>query len=179
MVTDPTGRKSIENSGCVHWFMVDQPSGVWSLAKCKKCNLMTAVQNSVVTNGHGKPIPRSDEEKRAFLDSKNINIWDLVPADRPLMVLPYVKEYGIQETAHILNIPRSTIGKWAKGQSCFGRNKDAYPKNFQSQLVAKAIEENNIKKVAKEAGIPRSTLQRWMRRDELQAFMRNNNSEND
>ena len=40
MVTDPTGRKSVENSSCIHWFILDQPDGVWSLATCKKCNLI-------------------------------------------------------------------------------------------------------------------------------------------
>ena len=170
MVTDPEGRSSIASSNCVHWYIIGTPNGAWSTAKCKKCELITAVENSQVVTAHGKPIPRGDDEKRDFLESLNVNIWELIPTDRPMMVLPYVKKYGIMGTARLLNIPKSTIGKWAKGESCFLQNGNVYSEKTRKELVQKAIKTNNIKKVAREAGIPRSTLQKWLRTHELQAF---------
>ena len=84
-----------------------------------------------------------------------------------MMVLPYVKKYGIMGTSRLLKIPKSTIGKWAKGESCFLQNGNVYSEKTREELVQKAIQTKNIKKVAREAGIPRSTLQKWLRTYEL------------
>ena len=72
MVTDPEGRSSIASSNCVHWYIIGTPNGAWSTAKCKKCELITAVENSQGVTAHGKPIPRGDDEKREFLESFNM-----------------------------------------------------------------------------------------------------------
>ena len=77
-----------------------------------------------------------------------------------------VMEHGISITADKMEIPRSTVGLWAKGLSnkpkwAFNRGKDSA--KFKTEVAEYAIRNKNNYYTAKKFKIVRSNVQNWVK----------------
>ena len=77
-----------------------------------------------------------------------------------------VIKYGVNATADKLEIPRSTVGLWAKGLSnkpTWAFNRTKYRKKFKTEVAEYAIRAKNYYYTAKKYKISRGTVQNWVR----------------
>ena len=77
-----------------------------------------------------------------------------------------VMEYGVNITADMLNMPRSTVGLWAKGLSSkptWAFNRGKYSKEFKTKVAEYAIRAKNNVYTAKKFKIARSCVQLWLK----------------
>ena len=158
-----------QSSKCSHYFLVDAPREIWSLAVCHKCNKKDAFLNISIstvwdTAQKVKKIKCVDQSKREFLKAKGVKYWETYTIEKKKEVVQAVEELGIHQTARLFKIPISTVGLWAKGQSIHIKNSDKYTAHFKLFAIGYYLKERNFKKVARRLGVPRSTLQSWARK---------------
>ena len=81
-----------------------------------------------------------------------------------------VMEYGVNITADMVNMPRSTVGLWTKGLSnkpTWAFNRGKYSKEFKTEVAEYAIRAKNYYYTAKKYGIARSNIQNWVKEYKL------------
>ena len=77
-----------------------------------------------------------------------------------------VSKYGVNATADMMEMPRSTVGLWSKGLSNKPRwafNRSKYSKKFKTEVAEYAIRNKNNYYTAKKCQIPRGSVQNWVR----------------
>lgn len=81
-----------------------------------------------------------------------------------------VLKYGVNITADMVNMPRSTVGAWTKGLSdkpTWAFNRGKYSKEFKTEVAEYAIRNKNYYYTAKKYGIARSNIQNWVKEYKL------------
>ena len=87
-------------------------------------------------------------------------------ASRRRKVQQMVQEYGVNITADILGMPRSTVGLWTKGMSDkpkWGFNRGKYSREFKTEVAEYAIRAKNYYYSAKKFKIARGSIQNWVK----------------
>lgn len=74
-----------------------------------------------------------------------------------------VKQYGINGTARMLDMPLSSVGLLAKGVSPKKWNSDKFGKEFKLKVALYAIKAKNNYYTAKKFKVSRGTVQNWVR----------------
>jgi len=152
-----------QTSKCIHYFNVESPRETWSLAVCYKCDKIDAFLNWNPTK-FGNSVFVGNTGKREFLKSRGVKYWETYTIEKKKEVIQTVEKLGIHKTARLLEIPISTVGLWAKGQSIHIKNSDKYTPHFKLSAIGYYLKERNFKKVARILGVPRSTLQSWTKK---------------
>jgi hypothetical protein len=81
-----------------------------------------------------------------------------------------VMQYGVNITADMVNMPRSTVGLWTKGLSnkpTWAFNRGKYSKEFKTEVAEYAIRAKNYYYTAKKYQISRGTVQNWVKEYKL------------
>ena len=74
-----------------------------------------------------------------------------------------VKQYGINGTARMLDMPRSSVGLLAKGVSPKRWNRGKFGRVFKLKVARYAIKAKNNYYTAKKFGVSRGAVQNWVR----------------
>jgi len=74
-----------------------------------------------------------------------------------------VKQYGINGTARMLDMPRSSVGLLAKGVSPRKWNRGKFGKEFKLKVALYAIKAKNNYYTAKKFKVSRGAVQNWVR----------------
>jgi len=148
---------------CHHHFILSSKIiNGWSLARCKRCLSRDAFNIDYRLDSKGIAVSPSSKEKRQFLRSQGVPLTNKywTDADRN-EIISSVSTIGINATARKYEIPKSTVGLWAKGLSPNVFNRYKYTNLFKKTVALYAKTINNNRRTAKMFEVPRSSVQVW------------------
>mgnify|MGYP003307111505 FL=1 len=127
---------------------------------CQICGL-ASYKRITISN----TITRREEKKRVFEykeDPEQVRKDQEYYAKRN-KVRDMVAKYGINGTAKMLNMPRSSVGLLAKGVSPKRWNRGKFGKAFKLKVAKYAIKAKNNYYTAKKFKVSRGAVQNWVR----------------
>jgi len=148
---------------CIHHWLIEKPSGPFSIQTCKKCGEIDAARNYLNDVGWSRPqspkaIDSEDEEERQLylnehlkekikeekknnqiVPTKKIRVVATYEDDIKFKVLMDTDLFSIAETSRRNCVPTSTISDWKKQYSSYQNVKDSDNRELFKRVVVKKV----------------------------------------
>ena len=148
---------------CIHHWLIEKPSGPFSIQTCKKCGEIDAARNYISDSGWSRPqgvkiVEATDEEDRQLylnehlkekilkekknghkVPTKKIRVVAAYEDDIKFKVLMDTDLFSIAENSRRNCVPTSTISDWKKQYSNYQNVKDSDNRELFKRVVVKKV----------------------------------------
>jgi len=150
-------------TNCIHHWIIEKPSGPFSIQTCKKCGEIDAARNYISDGGWSRPQSVKTEEandeqdrqlylsahlkekvieeerNRHKAQTKKIRVVATYSDALKFKVLLDTELFSIAETSRRNNVPTSTISDWKKQYSNYQNVKDSENRELFKRVIVKKV----------------------------------------